>query len=257
VLPVHLPDLIRIVRFDDDQGAGPIRERPAEDDHSRLEYRVHVARVFVPEGLFTRRLVRVPERAGLQKRGIVGRVRRHFASPSETTLLSIGIRRALSYCQSAVNVHLLTLPPLEAVGFLLHRERPAVAGLTLAPQAFNLSVCPTARSILIPSSLMFFAALWSRSWQAPQASHFQKRSLIDSSSWRCPHSEHNCDDGNQRPMKTKFRAPHLALYSICRNVSRCAASLTDLASLVFDMPFRFSVSYAIALFPFTTELENL
>src|SRR5215813_11855273 len=53
----------------------------------------------------------------------------------------------------------LTLPPLEAAGFLLHRERPAVAGLTLAPQAFNLSVCPTARSILIPSSLMFFAAL--------------------------------------------------------------------------------------------------
>ena len=43
---------------------------------------------------------------------------------------------------------LLTLPPLEAAGFLLHCERPAVAGLTLAPQAFNLSVCPTARSIL-------------------------------------------------------------------------------------------------------------
>jgi len=53
----------------------------------------------------------------------------------------------------------LTLPPLEAAGFLLHRERPAVAGLTLAPQAFNLSVCPTVKSILIPSSLMFFAAL--------------------------------------------------------------------------------------------------
>src|SRR5215470_17211547 len=33
-------------------------------------------------------------------------------------------------------------------------------------------------------------------------------------------------------MKTKFRFRHLALYSICRNVSRCAASLTDLASLV-------------------------
>jgi len=53
----------------------------------------------------------------------------------------------------------LTLPPLEAVGFLLHRERPAVAGLTLAPQAFSVSVCPTATSILIPSSLMFLAAL--------------------------------------------------------------------------------------------------
>src|SRR5262245_5654745 len=39
----------------------------------------------------------------------------------------------------------LTLPPLEAAGFLLHREPPAVAGLTLAPQAFNLSVCPTAK----------------------------------------------------------------------------------------------------------------
>src|SRR5215470_16233885 len=33
-------------------------------------------------------------------------------------------------------------------------------------------------------------------------------------------------------MKTKFRFRHLALYSICRNVSRCAASLTDLASKV-------------------------
>ena len=53
----------------------------------------------------------------------------------------------------------LTLPPLEAAGFLLHRERPAVAGLTLAPQAFILSVCPTARSILTPSSLTFMAAL--------------------------------------------------------------------------------------------------
>ncbi len=53
----------------------------------------------------------------------------------------------------------LTLPPLEAAGFLLHRERPAVAGLTLAPQAFILSVFPTARRILIPSFLMFFAAL--------------------------------------------------------------------------------------------------
>src|SRR5262245_24744750 len=99
VLTVHLPDLIRIVRFDDDQGAGPIRERPAEDDHSRLEYRVHVARMFVPESLFTRRLVWVPERAGSQKRGIVCRVRRHFAPLSETTLLRTGIRLALSYCQ--------------------------------------------------------------------------------------------------------------------------------------------------------------
>src|SRR5215475_200495 len=91
VLPVHLPDLIRVRRFDYDQRPGPIRERPAEDDHSRLEYSVHVARMFVPEGLFTRRLVWVPERAGLEKRGIVCRVRRHFAPPSETTLLRIGI----------------------------------------------------------------------------------------------------------------------------------------------------------------------
>src|SRR5262245_61500525 len=112
VFPVHLPDLIRIVRFDDDQGAGPIRKRSAEDDHSSLEYRVHVARMFVPEGLFTRRLVWVPERAGLQKRGIVCRVRRHFASPSETTLLRIGIRRALYYCQSAVNVDLVIFFPV-------------------------------------------------------------------------------------------------------------------------------------------------
>jgi hypothetical protein len=53
----------------------------------------------------------------------------------------------------------LTLPPLEAAGFLLHRERPAVAGLTLAPQALYVSACPTATSILIPSSLTFLAAL--------------------------------------------------------------------------------------------------
>src|SRR5262245_24234556 len=87
VFPVHLPDLIRIVRFDDDQGAGPILERPAKDDHSGLEQRVHIARVFVPERLFTRGLVRIPERAGLQKRSIVCRVRRHFAPQSETALL--------------------------------------------------------------------------------------------------------------------------------------------------------------------------
>src|SRR5262245_65610174 len=107
VFPVHLPDLIRVRRFEDDQRPGPIRERPAEDDHSRLEYRVHVARMLVPEGLFTRRLVWVPERAGLQKRGTVCCVRSHFAPPSETTLLRIGTRRALSYCQSAVNVYLV------------------------------------------------------------------------------------------------------------------------------------------------------
>src|SRR5262245_47850724 len=70
-------------------------------------------------------------------------------------------------------------------------------------------------------------------------------------------SEHNCEDGNQRPTKTKFRLRHLALYSICRNVSRCAASATDLASLVLDMPLRFSVSHAIVLFSLTTEVENL
>src|SRR6516225_8813279 len=38
-------------------------------------------------------------------------------------------------------------------------------------------------------------------------------------------------------MKTKFRFRHLALYSICRNVSRCAASLTDLASKVAQHAF--------------------
>ena len=32
---------------------------------------------------------------------------------------------------------------------------------------------------------------------------------------------------------------------------------TDLASLVLDMPFRFSVSHAIVFFPLTTEVENL
>ena len=58
-----------------------------------------------------------------------------------------------------VTEKILTLPPLEAAGFLLHRERPPVAGLTLTPQAFNVSVCPTATSILIPSSLTFLDAL--------------------------------------------------------------------------------------------------
>src|SRR5262245_56139535 len=31
------------------------------------------------------------------------------------------------------HVVILTIPPQEAAGFLLHRERPAMAGLTLAP----------------------------------------------------------------------------------------------------------------------------
>jgi hypothetical protein len=48
---------------------------------------------------------------------------------------------------------MLTLPPLEAAGFLLHRERPPVAGLTLAPQAFYVSVCPAATNILMPFDL--------------------------------------------------------------------------------------------------------
>src|SRR5262252_6021546 len=39
-------------------------------------------------------------------------------------------------------------------------------------------------------------------------------------------------------MKTKFRLRHLALYSIYRNVSRCAASLTDLASKVARHAFQ-------------------
>src|SRR5215467_16290583 len=39
-------------------------------------------------------------------------------------------------------------------------------------------------------------------------------------------------------MKTKFRLRHLALYSICRNVSRCAASLTDLESKVARHAFK-------------------
>jgi hypothetical protein len=53
----------------------------------------------------------------------------------------------------------LTLQPLEAVGFLLHRGLPGVPGLTTAPQAFYVSVCPAATSILTPSSLTFLAAL--------------------------------------------------------------------------------------------------
>src|SRR5215831_6660344 len=111
IFSVHLPDLICAIRFDDDQRSGPILERPAEDDHSCFEQRVHIARVFIPEGLFTRRLVRVPERAGSQKRGIVCRVRRHFAPPSETTSLRKEIRCELSYCQSAGNVDLVIFFP--------------------------------------------------------------------------------------------------------------------------------------------------
>ena len=158
--------------------------------------------------------------------GITHEAQRRAAEPHRhsTVPMTCKLRAVPPVRCSAELCAILTLPPLEAGGFLLHRERPAVAGLTRAPQAFNLSVCPTARSILTPSSLTFLAALWSRSWQAPQASHFQKRSLSDSSSRRCPHSEHNCDDGNQRSMTTKFRLRHLALYSICRKISRCAAS---------------------------------
>src|SRR5215470_12436119 len=93
---------------------------------------------------------------------IFGCAGRHFASHDlayESRLALdrlplIGVKRSFSDVVAD-----LTLPPLEAAGFLLHRERPAVAGLTFAPQAFNVSVCPTATSILIPSSLTFLAAL--------------------------------------------------------------------------------------------------
>jgi hypothetical protein len=36
----------------------------------------------------------------------------------------------------------LTLPPLEAAGFLLHPRLPAVAGLTPGPQAFYFPCAP-------------------------------------------------------------------------------------------------------------------
>jgi len=36
------------------------------------------------------------------------------------------------------------LPPLKGVGFFLHRDEPTVVGLTVPPEAFYISVCPTA-----------------------------------------------------------------------------------------------------------------
>jgi hypothetical protein len=41
----------------------------------------------------------------------------------------------------------LTLPTAKAGGFLVHRESPPVGGLMAAPQAFNVSVRPTATGI--------------------------------------------------------------------------------------------------------------
>ena len=49
-------------------------------------------------------------------------------------------------------------------------KRYAVGGLTASPQAFRLSVCPTA-SKRKPSSLMLRAAFMSRSWTVPQIGH--------------------------------------------------------------------------------------
>jgi DNA-directed RNA polymerase specialized sigma24 family protein len=109
---------------------------PLEMDSAEGYYRTDRADLLTPEKLFERRWALTVIDLALKRLG------EEFTDK--------GRERLFNY---------LTLPLLEAAGFLLHRERPAVAGLTLAPQAFNLSVCPTARSILIPSSLMFFAAL--------------------------------------------------------------------------------------------------
>jgi len=56
----------------------------------------------------------------------------------------------------------LTLPTAKAGGFSLLHLSPAMAGLTAAPRAFKVSVCPTATN-RIPSALRFRAALRSRS----------------------------------------------------------------------------------------------
>jgi len=56
----------------------------------------------------------------------------------------------------------LTFPTAKAGGFSLLHRAPAMAGLTAAPRAFKVSVCPTATN-RIPSALRFRAALRSRS----------------------------------------------------------------------------------------------
>src|SRR5215475_8073985 len=47
-------------------------------------------------------------------------------------------RKLLQSFSLALKIILLTIPPLVAAGFLLHRELPAVEGLRFAPQALRL-----------------------------------------------------------------------------------------------------------------------
>lgn len=69
----------------------------------------------------------------------------------------------------------------------------ASPGLTSPPQAFSLSARPAAR--------MFFAALTSRSWTAPQPAHCQARTPSGLGPSLTPHAEHTCEVGSNRPIR--------------------------------------------------------
>lgn len=94
---------------------------------------------------------------------------------------------------------------------------------------------------------MFLAALTSRSWTAP---HRQVHDLTTNGFGpsTTPHTEHNCDDGNQRSITAKMR-PLRAALSSSRHVNiDQPASCTDFASLVRAKPLTHKSSTYTAWF---------
>ena len=63
-----------------------------------------------------------------------------------------------------------------------------------------------------PSFAMFFAALRSRSWRAPQA-HVQERSFNSSASFFLPHAPQSLLEGKKRSIVRRSFPRHAALYS--------------------------------------------
>src|SRR5688572_3629094 len=101
------------------------------------------------------------------------------------------------------------------------------AGLTCAPQAFELSQRPWANTLI--------AALTSRSWTAPHRQvHDRTFSGLGPSS--LPHTEHVCDVGANRSILAKARPYRAALYSNMPVNDAQPASCTDFARLVRPRP---------------------
>ena len=106
------------------------------------------------------------------------------------------------------------------------------SGLTVAPQTDTAS----------PAAKIFFAALISRSWCAPQLRQSHSRIFNGNLETMCPHSKHRLELGNHRSILIKVRPYQSHLYSSCLTNS------PQLASLIARANFRFLTIFFTAKF---------